>query len=104
MPRLALPKTAEESYEDVVRAVVALGFEESDAVRAYSEGRHDVDAVVNWILDHGGGAADKGDYESRPSATGRRRRRVSTLLDRAAPTSETTRPPSETTSRPAESS
>ena len=61
---VAAPAAAgEESYEDVVRAAVAMGFQESDAVRAVSEGRHDVDAVVNWILDHGGMMGDQEDAD-----------------------------------------
>ena len=59
--RMAASRQPSDDYADVVRGAVAMGFAEADAVRAVSAGRHNVDAVVNWILDAespaGGGAA-----------------------------------------------
>jgi len=46
------------AYEALIQNVVSMGFREHDAARAVAEGRRNVDAVVNWILDNGGAPDD----------------------------------------------
>ena len=46
------PPQQHASYDDIVRGAVAMGFSDADAVRAISAGQTNVDAAINWMLDH----------------------------------------------------